>query len=1074
MSHVEIKEASMRSTWKLVLLLAAATALAVGIGGSLGVAQGTPEPLALYMLEEIPLQLGCGDVLEEYLQFVDEEDIKLYRLFVQPGATVRVSVRDYGQPGDIWEACLTQCAQPSNVQTNVAIVPVNCTQGDGNTFEYSDPISAVADTGELCLAVRNLEGVGIWPAHMWLKIEVICGGQPGAGLSQAVSTVIQSVLFGQLQGVELYALPRPLAPGETVNGWSGSPLHVPGQESWYVFIDRHPGANYEHPVQHVFVSTSSGAITQVVDGSTPPRNLFAEMQTVTNVYGGAVDALDVIPAASAQSGAPSPQTPPPPPSSIPGQPETNPAPSPQNVAPQAFQNFVPAGDNLYVYYNNAYTTIGATPLNGWLPVYVFVPSPGTLWIYEYYQSTAYWNIQPFNLPTSGWHQLWFNGDVAGWHTINAYAGGSWTNWIHIYVGSAPSSCSVSPTNLSFGSVPVGSSTSQTFTITNNSGAMLSGSVSEGCTSFSVTPSTYNLLPGQSRTFTVTFAPTSTGTKNCTISTGSACANVQCTGTATPGGSGCVVTPTSLSFGSVPVGSSTSQTFTITNAGTGFMVGSVGEFCSDFSASPNLYFLGPGSSTTVTVTFTPTSTGTKTCTIVTSGSCANVSCTGVGGTTTPACTVTPTTLNFGSVPVGSSTSQAFTITNTGTAFLSGSIGESCSDFSVSPNLYFLVPGASVTVTVTFSPSSSGPKSCTISTGSACSNVTASGSGGPVTPTCSVSPTSLAFGSVNLGSSATQSFVITNSGSGGLSGTISESCSEFSVSPNVFFLSSGASVTVTVTFSPVTPGGKSCTINVSGACADVSCTGTGSFIPPVGQQYALLLSGGVDSANNHARYLNDLTEIYWTLRNVYGYSASRIFVLYADGSGPGWVTNAATRANLFSTFATLQSMMGSNDELVMFVTNHGGQIVSGTNQARIWLWNYESIADWEVANQVNLLPSGAKKYFVFGQCYSGGMVDNLAGPNRHIAAACGFNEFSWACDGSNDQGNCGSLNFDEFVMHWTAALTGSYPNGAPLLASADSNFDGIISLDEAFFYARNWDTAAETPQRSDVGGIGGGGL
>jgi hypothetical protein len=1058
----------------MALILAMTGLILASLSGGLVVAQRGVDPTALLLVEEVPLEIGCGEVSEQYLQFVDADDIKLFRIFTQPGATVRVSVKDGGQPGDVWEACLDPCPQPTNVQTNVAIVPQNCATGDGNTFEYSDPAVAVADTGELCLVVRQLQGIDIWPAHVWVLVEVDCGGAvPGQGLGAAISTVISSVLFGQMQGVELYALPRMLLPGETVSGWDGTPLHVPGEAEWYIFIDRFPGANYEHPVQHVYVSAATGMITGVVDGTTPPRDLFVEMQLASNVVSRASDVEAVAPAAYGAQGYPDPPQAPTPPSQIPGSPETNPEPS--NVAPQAFQNFVPSGSNLYVYYGGTYATVATTPLLGWLPVYVFMPSPGTLWLYEYYQSSATWKIYPFVILSSGWQQLWFQGDEAGWHSIIAYAGGAWTNWIHIYVGGASSACSVSPTALNFPSTAVGSSSTATFTITNNGGSILSGSVTESCVDYSVSPSVYGLLPGQSQTFTVTFAPTSSGTKTCTINTGTTCSNVSVTGTATSGApGGCLVSPTTLNFGSVAVGGSSSQTFTITNASTGIIPGSVLEFCADFSVSPTLYFLLPGQSQTFTVTFTPTSTGPQTCNVMTSGACADVVCTGTGGVSSPTCSVAPTSLSFGTVPVGTSSSQSFTITNLGTGFRAGSISAPCPDFSVSPSLYFLTPGASVTVTVTFTPSASGAQTCTILTGLSCSDVTAAGTGGAAAPTCSVAPTSVNFGTVSIGSSVTQTFTVTNTGPISISGAISASCPEFAVSPSVFFLSPGLSITVTVSFAPLSTGPKLCTINVGGACSNVTASGTGGFVPPVGQKFALLLSGGVDSASNHARYLNDLTEIYWTLRNVYGYPQANIYVLYANGIGPGWVTHSASRANLFSVLANLQAMMGSNDEFTMFVTNHGGQIVSGTNQAKVWLWNYESIADWELANMINLLPGGAKKYFVFGQCYSGGMVDNLAAVNRHIAAACGYNEYSWSCDGTNDQGNCGAWDFDEFVLHWTAAVTGSYPNGAPLLSPADTNFDGTVSLDEAFAYAQSWDSAAETPQRSDPGGIGSGDL
>ncbi len=574
----------------------------------------------------------------------------------------------------------------------------------------------------------------------------------------------------------------------------------------------------------------------------------------------------------------------------------------------------------------------------------------------------------------------------------------------------------------------------------------------------------------SKTFTVTFSPTSGGSKTCTINTSSPCGNVVATGTGQTAPSGtCAVSPTSLSFSGVPVGGSSSQTFTITNTGTSIQGGSILEGCSEFSVSPNIYLLGPGSSLTVTVTSSPTSSGTKSCTISTSGTCSDVSVVGSTGGF-PGCSVSPTAINFGSVPVGGSSAQTFTVSNTGSTIVSGTVTESCASFSVSPSSYTLFPGGSATFTVTFAPTSSGAKTCTINAGGSCGSVTATGVATSM-PACSVSPTSLNFGSVPVGGSSAQTFTVSNTGSTVLSGTVTESCASFSVSPSSYTLFPGGSATFTVTFAPASAGAKTCTINAGGSCGSVTATGVGAV--PTGQKYAILLSGGVDAANNHPRYLNDLTEIYWTLRNVYGYSPSNIYVLYANGTGTPWVTHAATKANVLSVFSMLQGAMTSSDEMFMYVTNHGGQIVAGTNQARIWLWNYEFIADWEIANRVNSLPSGAEKYFVFEQCYSGGLVDNLAGANRHIATAANWNEVSFASDGVNDQGN-GALTFDEFVLHWTAAVTGTYPNGWPLLSNADTNFDGNVSLDEAFFYARTWDSAAESPQRSNPSGIGMSGL
>ncbi len=97
---------------------------------------------------------------------------------------------------------------------------------------------------------------------------------------------------------------------------------------------------------------------------------------------------------------------------------------------------------------------------------------------------------------------------------------------------------------------------------------------------------------------------------------------------------CNVSPASLDFGTVTIGSYSEQTFTIENtAGIGTLSGTVHEPCADYSivSGSGAYSLAPGESRLVTVRFEPTSAGTQLCTVYTGDAlCSNVSCTGVGG------------------------------------------------------------------------------------------------------------------------------------------------------------------------------------------------------------------------------------------------------------------------------------------------------------------------------------------------------------------------------------------------------------------------------------------------------------
>ncbi|MBN1859509.1 hypothetical protein JW848_09945, partial [Candidatus Bipolaricaulota bacterium] len=159
--------------------------------------------MGLMLVDETPVELGCGQVVEEYLEFVEGEQFKTFRVFVQPGAIVRVSVLDSGQEGDIWEACIEDCAPVSNVQTNLALVPTNCTIGNGGSSYYSTPAAAEAPSGELCVTVRYVRGISVWPAHMYVRFEAECV-QAGVELGEALDLVIGSVLGGQTDDTELY------------------------------------------------------------------------------------------------------------------------------------------------------------------------------------------------------------------------------------------------------------------------------------------------------------------------------------------------------------------------------------------------------------------------------------------------------------------------------------------------------------------------------------------------------------------------------------------------------------------------------------------------------------------------------------------------------------------------------------------------------------------------------------------------------------------------------------------------------------------------------------------------------
>lgn len=223
-----------------------------------------------------------------------------------------------------------------------------------------------------------------------------------------------------------------------------------------------------------------------------------------------------------------------------------------------------------------------------------------------------------------------------------------------------------------------------------------------------------------------------------------------------------------------------------------------------------------------------------------------------------------------------------------------------------------------------------------------------------------------------------------------------------------------------------------------------------------KWAVILSGGIDTTMNHIRYRNDCVAIYNVLRNKYHFPANHIYVIMADGAsydfdgdGVNDVNYSANNTNISSVFTTLGQNVQDGDEILVFVTDHGGR---ENNVSYICLWGNQKLYPSAFNTQINKITTQANKHIVLGQCYSGGFVNAISGPQVTVATACSATEASYATS---------DLQYDEFLYHWTAAIMGQYPSGT-LVTGADSNNDGKISLIEAFSYAQTHDTQPETPQ------------
>ncbi|MGA2714444.1 MAG: choice-of-anchor D domain-containing protein [Bryobacteraceae bacterium] len=410
----------------------------------------------------------------------------------------------------------------------------------------------------------------------------------------------------------------------------------------------------------------------------------------------------------------------------------------------------------------------------------------------------------------------------------------------------PSAISLNPPALTF-SQNVGTTGSQTVTITNFGGSMLDiGGISASDGFGYTTNCLNNLVPGSNCTVTVTFTPTVTGPVNGFLTVNDDSGNLGASQTISLSGLGTApvasVSPASLSFSSQIEGTtSTAKTVTLLNTGTGPMQVSTVTATAPFSQTNTCSgSVAPSASCTVSVSFTPTAVGSAsgTLTFVDNAGTQTVSLTGTGSAPV---TLSASTLSFGTLAVGNTSSaKTVTLTNRAPGALSFSSIVASAGFAIASNTCGtgIAAGANCTVGVTFSPTTTGAATGTLTFIDDAANSpqtvslsgTATGSA-PVT----VSSSTLNLGTVAVGAtSAAGTVTLTNRQSVALSfaGTSPATTAGFAIASNTCgtSIAAGASCTVGVTFTPTATGAATGTLTFTDGASNspqkVSLTGTGS--------------------------------------------------------------------------------------------------------------------------------------------------------------------------------------------------------------------------------------------------------
>ncbi|MGE4092890.1 MAG: choice-of-anchor D domain-containing protein [Candidatus Binatia bacterium] len=364
----------------------------------------------------------------------------------------------------------------------------------------------------------------------------------------------------------------------------------------------------------------------------------------------------------------------------------------------------------------------------------------------------------------------------------------------------------------------GASQEQSFIITNTGGGTLAGGMTliatgSGGNVFSlVSNPIVNVPAGQSQMVVVRYSPVSPDPVigSVRITTNGGVQSVLLQGGQGTQGPRISVPLTSLDFGSILVGGAVERTFTVTNAGSGTLTGSVDVPAgSAFSVlSGGTINLGAGQSQTVTLQFAPTSVGqaNSQATINTNGGNWVVLLNGIGlaQPQPPDLGVDALRLDFGSVEIGQSTTRSFSVTNEGEGTLIGSVSISGPFSIVSGGSFSLGANQSQTVSVRFTPTvndkpGAASGEATVSSNGGSATVALSGTVVEPAPQLSVNPTSVDFGETC--SPPTMSFTITNTGGGTLTGGVTTSSENFFIaSGENFSLGAGESQDVAIRWSP----------------------------------------------------------------------------------------------------------------------------------------------------------------------------------------------------------------------------------------------------------------------------------
>lgn len=420
---------------------------------------------------------------------------------------------------------------------------------------------------------------------------------------------------------------------------------------------------------------------------------------------------------------------------------------------------------------------------------------------------------------------------------------------------ASTALSASPSSIDFGPTELGTTATFILTVANTSAApaTIIATTEPGAPFGLDAPIAVGdvIAAGESLTRTVSFTPTGTTAEsdNLEITTGGQTLAIPLTGSGEDPPTGqLTATPTAIDFGTVAVSSTTTAIVDVSNVGSApVTLATVSGPSAPFGLDPSGPTAGDvvavGETIQIPLTYDPTTSGsvTDSLTINDGQSDLVVGLSGTAEDPPPPSDLVADPLDFGTVEVGTTATLDLTVTNTGssTATISAVTPPAAPFGDADPPVVgtTIAAGASFTQTVQFSPAAVGTSSGQYSFEAGAELLTVSLTGVAVDTPAALEATPIAvdFGSIDVGTTATQQVVISNTGTtDAVLDAIAEPAAPFAISGTGLaegdIVPAGGSVAVNVEFTPTTAGAASGTYSVGVGTESVAVDLSGAGVTP----------------------------------------------------------------------------------------------------------------------------------------------------------------------------------------------------------------------------------------------------